>query len=299
MNSPTTRSNDPAALPPDVNPQLGVSSSPRFQDEKIHSWYTSRMAFPDHLVGSIMRDMSPPEGSIFLDPHCGSGTALVEAQKLGLSVIGIDANPSSVLSSSVKTNWSIDLTEVRDTITSLVQDNPVEHYYLDDPIFSYLEKSGMLKRGWIQADVANEAISIKRWIDRTITKGDLYRFFLLALLNSVIKDAADVKFGPELYCVPPPEQRPNVMACCTARLEKMAYDLEVSQLPNKVGRTCLGDSRDAIALRSIVNCHKAPIYVSYFTPYPTEHDYTRNARLELVFMEAVKNGPSLKRIKRE
>lgn len=255
------------------------------------------MSFPDHLVASIIQDMSPEEGSVFLDPHCGSGTSLVEAQKSGMKVVGIDANPPSVLSSTVKTNWRIDLNEARDRIRALERDPPADDECTNDPIFSYLTSSGMIERGWIQEDVAKKAIAIKRWIDQSIPPAELYRFFLLGLLTSVVKDVADVKFGPELYCVPQPQEPPDVMTCYTSRLETMVADLENGCLPNKAGRICLGDSRDAITLRSIVGYQERPVYVITSPPYPTEHDYTRNARLELVFLEAVSDGPSLRRIK--
>lgn len=40
---------------------------------------------------------------VLLDPFCGSGTSLVEGQKLGLNTVGIDINPYAILLSKVKT----------------------------------------------------------------------------------------------------------------------------------------------------------------------------------------------------
>lgn len=44
-----------------------------------------------------------PEGSLVLDPFCGSGTTILEARLLGHCAIGIDINPLAVLISKVKT----------------------------------------------------------------------------------------------------------------------------------------------------------------------------------------------------
>ena len=45
----------------------------------------------------------PAEGFVLLDPFCGSGTTLSEAQRAGLPSIGIDLNPIAVMMSRVKT----------------------------------------------------------------------------------------------------------------------------------------------------------------------------------------------------
>ena len=256
------------------------------------------MAFPDHLVNSILESFAPSEGSVFFDPYCGSGTALVEAQRKGLRVFGLDANPSSVLASRVKTNWSIDLRQVRTAIEILERDVETLEERQDDPIVSYLQNSGMIDRGWITDTVAVQAVAIKRWIDRTIPSKPVNRFFMLALIASVVRSLSNVKFGPELYCVPPPNELPNVAGCITARLNAMVADLESYDAPRSTAQVRLGDSRDGRTIRSAVNWGSAPAFVVTSPPYPTEHDYTRNARLELVFMEAVRDLESLRRIKK-
>lgn len=52
---------------------------------------------PATLIGRLTRP-----GDLVLDPYCGSGTTLIEAQRLGRRGIGIDANPVSALISRAK-----------------------------------------------------------------------------------------------------------------------------------------------------------------------------------------------------
>lgn len=53
---------------------------------------------PAALVGSLTEP-----GALVLDPFCGAGTTLVEAQRLGRTAVGIDINPISCLVSRAKT----------------------------------------------------------------------------------------------------------------------------------------------------------------------------------------------------
>lgn len=54
---------------------------------------------PKHLIERV----GCPKGTIILDPFCGSGTTLVEAQRHGVDSVGIDLNPIACLISKVKT----------------------------------------------------------------------------------------------------------------------------------------------------------------------------------------------------
>ena len=278
---------------------MPLSTSPRFRHPAIHSWYTSVMAFPDHLVDSILNSFSPSEGSVFFDPHCGSGTALIEAQNRGMKAFGVDANPSSVLASRVKTNWSIDLSRVRTLIELMNRELENLEVPGDDPIISYLKNSGMIERGWITDTIATRAIAIKRWIDNTISSGPIYRFFMLALISGIVRDLSNVKFGPELYCVAAPDEPPDVSRSIVARLNGMIDDLDTCDVPTTTARVRLGDSRDGRTIRTAADWSCGPAFIVTSPPYPTEHDYTRNSRLELVFMGAVSDVGSLRRIKKK
>ena len=257
------------------------------------------MAFPDHLVTSLLDFFGPTKDSIFFDPYCGSGTSLIEAQHKGLDAYGIDANPSSVLVSTVKTDWSVDIRKIRDLIVAF---NRVCDHLQDsdnDPIVEYLENSGMITRGWITKSVAVRTAAIKRWIESTIHNNAIKDFFTLALITSVVRDLSNIKFGPELYCVPPSKQLPDIGLTITHRLNKMVADLETHDGPRPRARVRLGDSRDGRSMRNAAPWTNSPAFVITSPPYPTEHDYTRNSRLELVFMESVVDIDSLRRIKKK
>lgn len=63
--------------------------------------------YPAKFIGDIPRSfiehLPIPKETRVLDPFCGSGTTLVEAQRAGLSTVGIDLNPIACLLARVKT----------------------------------------------------------------------------------------------------------------------------------------------------------------------------------------------------
>ena len=64
--------------------------------------------YPAKFIGDIPRsfieNLPIPNGTAVLDPFCGSGTTLLEAQRAGLHAIGIDLNPIACLIARVKTS---------------------------------------------------------------------------------------------------------------------------------------------------------------------------------------------------
>lgn len=63
--------------------------------------------YPARFIPDIPRGLISALGcdkdSVILDPFCGSGTTLLEAQRAGFEAVGIDLNPIACLISSVKT----------------------------------------------------------------------------------------------------------------------------------------------------------------------------------------------------
>src|SRR5438132_4364073 len=76
------------------------------EDQGVHRWYRFVLSFPPHLVREYLRRFGVSAGPSVLDPFCGTGTVLVECKKLGISSIGVEANPMAHFASAVKADWS-------------------------------------------------------------------------------------------------------------------------------------------------------------------------------------------------
>ena len=73
-----------------------------------HWIYPYKGKFHPQMIRALMNVIKIKEGETLLDPFVGSGTAVLEAQILGVNGIGIDISPLCVLISRVKTE-SVDV----------------------------------------------------------------------------------------------------------------------------------------------------------------------------------------------
>lgn len=77
-------------------------------DRPAHDWYRFVFSFPPHLVREYLARFGVGRKKVVLDPFCGTGTTLIESAKLGISSIGVEANPMAYFASQVKVDWSPD-----------------------------------------------------------------------------------------------------------------------------------------------------------------------------------------------
>lgn len=73
-----------------------------------HWIYPYKGKFHPQMIRALLNIIKIKKGETLLDPFVGSGTAVLEAQLLGINAIGIDISPLCVLISKVKTE-SIDV----------------------------------------------------------------------------------------------------------------------------------------------------------------------------------------------
>src|SRR3990172_7436296 len=69
----------------------------------IHSLHPYPARFIAEIPRALIQLFPPREGTFVMDPFCGSGTTLVEAQDAGMPALGIDLHPLACLLSRVKT----------------------------------------------------------------------------------------------------------------------------------------------------------------------------------------------------
>lgn len=286
---------------------------------EIHNWYRFVFAYPDHLVTELLERFNAQEGQYLLDPFCGTGTTLIEGMKLGLNCIGIEANPACVLASKVKTNWSLSVPDLLDALEIVVNsskplidlletdlnedeirkvDELKKELLEDSPEGRYFVSSKMLQRRWISELPFYKILIILQNIKKLKTKIGIKEALLLALVAILVEDVGNIKFGPELY-VTGDNSNVDVMGLFKARVKNISQDLIKINLEKKKSSSIViqGDARDCEKLLRENGVNNIDLVITS-PPYPAEKDYSRQTRLELVFLGYVYDRESLQSVKK-
>jgi len=300
----------------------------RLNETAIHDWYRMVFAYSDKLVSSLFKEFDADQGDLVLDPFNGTGTTTLTAKRRGIDSIGVDASPIAVLAGRCKTTWDIDLgtfrrrrSELLTTIEPVFErisadgnvtlssfgDDPAEAVDIERYDFTEPKK---IPKGWLSEKPLKKMLVLRHHIEE-FPKDPVTDLFQLAMCAVLPEDVANVGFGPEAYKTKKQEDV-DVYGLFSTKLEKMETDLrrvkrtvERGEIQPGTVETLIGDARDVdTVLRNESellkgNEHAGTVdYVITSPPYPAEHDYTRNQRLELVWMGELEDNEDLQQIKK-
>ncbi|NEQ45915.1 MAG: site-specific DNA-methyltransferase [Leptolyngbya sp. SIOISBB] len=262
------------------------------RDRAFHDWYRFVLSYPPHLVRHYVDQFALGDDAIVLDPFCGTGTTIVEAKKLGLASIGVEAVPMSQFACRTKVQWQLDLAAVETAKQQVIAMAAPQMATL--PLLSFtpeqqaiVVKNSMSDRPLHQCLVLRNAIA-------TVTASAVKDLFELALAYVAVHDASNLKFGPEVGIRRRKREDVPVLVCWQAKVDQMVEDLAAHQDLAAVTAHC--HQGDARSLRSLL----APQSISAIItspPYPNEKDYTRTTRLESVLLGFLHNKQDLRHFK--
>jgi methylase of polypeptide subunit release factors len=292
---------------PQLQPKAApiASAEPRrakpqsFVNGEIHDWYRLVLGYSDHLVADLIAEFQLNLGANVLDPFAGSGTTGVECMKRGINCWLIDANPAACFAARVKTTWDINIVSVRNAVERVCANamliRPDFTDLRKDETYRYIKTTGMLDRGWIDANRLYDVLALKLAIRTSVRSARIADFLRLALVHEIVHSASNVRFGPELYCGK--RRRSDVAEAFRAKALSMVNDLEPAEDVTRANvRVFEGDSRQCG--NWIHPPAKRFDAIICSPPYPTEHDYTRNTRLELALLEMVTSKDTLRGVKK-
>lgn len=207
---------------------------------------------PRRLIGALR----PPDGLAVLDPFCGSGTTLTEAQALGLRSIGIDLNPIAVLMSRVKTSAIPEsigksLSEVVERAQSDANPNVPDIPRLDH---------------WFRKDIQLAVASLASAVmEAPADARDLLRLALSSIIVRVSNQDSDTRYAAVQKSV----ARPDVFRLFLRSAQRILDALQGRSYPLTDSMVLEGD---VLTLRPESLGQKVGLVVTS-PPYPNAYEY--------------------------
>lgn len=278
------------------------------EDRAIHNWYRFVLSFPPHLVRTYLERFGADSSTLVLDPFCGTGTTLVECQKLGIPTIGIEAHPMSCFASKVKVDWQVDpenLLAHAHTIAAKTEDE-YSATNISDSFFSITNHDNIQMR---HLPTEQQPLLIRHSISplplhKTLVLLDVlnqdrqthyYQYERLALAKAVVSHISNVYFGPEVG-VGKIKEDAAVLEPWLDSVHTMVKDLRAMQ-DKPMSLSPLVIQSDSRSIHQSISPDSVDFVITS-PPYPNEKDYTRTNRLESVLLGFVRNKTELRAIKR-
>ncbi len=277
------------------------------EDRAVHEWYRFVLSFPPHLVRDYIERFGINQHHRILDPFCGTGTVLVEAKKLGISSIGIEANPIAHFASQVKVDWNLNPAHLLEH-AHLVAEIAIERLKsegIEDVAFFHTvqhnctlqtlppESMKLLLTNSISPLPLHKTLVLLDCLEQNHDER-YYRHELLALAKALVYTISNLHFGPEVGVGPAKHDAP-VISTWLAGIREMVNDLsKVRNMQDTPANVSLADARQVV---QVLEPHSIDAVITS-PPYPNEKDYTRTTRLESVLLGFIHSKSELQALKR-
>lgn len=285
----------------------GSMNSLLSDDAPAHDWYRFVLSFPPHLVRDYAHRFGLDGNRRLLDPFCGTGTTLVEAKKLGVPSVGLEAVGVSRHAASTKVDWSPDPDGIAAhaeliaekalaiLVADGISDEPMRMLPSDVRLRSLpAQTAKLLLKNSISPLPLHKVLVLKEALQGE-HDARYAAHELLALARVLPTEVGNLRFGPEVG-VGRVKQDASVVSRWLSAVQSMSEDLRhLGSLDATPARALEGDAREVgrlIEPGSIDAVITSP-------PYPNEKDYSRTVRLESVLLGYIGDRSDLQAMKKE
>jgi DNA modification methylase len=170
----------------------------KYRTKHVHRLHPYLGKFIPQLVEIFLRKYFSPNQTI-LDPFCGSGTALVQANELGINAIGYDISAFNVLLSKVKTN-RYDVSKVKHEVLDILEkvrtatqdppENQPRLWNIQPSLKSLSAEDNEYLLSWFAPNALSELLVYRHYIE---TEDYEYKDLLKIILSRSARSARLVK----------------------------------------------------------------------------------------------------------
>ncbi len=270
-----------------------VLNQVRAIDRAAHDWYRFVLSFPPHLVQDYLQKFAIAPTQRVLDPFCGTGTTVVECQKLGIPSIGVEANPMAWFAGSVKVDWAPNADHLWATATRIgeIADAAIDQWQEPLRVLPADSEKVILANSISPLPLHKTLILLEQI--QQFAEPCYRRHLELALAKAIVTSISNLRFGPEVG-VGKAKLDPPVVAYWLQEVQFMAQDLP--QLQALSAAPAIIHHADSRQLLHVLEPASIDAVITS-PPYPNEKDYTRTTRLESVLLGFIKNRTDLRAFK--
>jgi len=257
----------------------------------VHRWYYFKEGYSHRLVEALLLEFRIQKGSVILDPFAGSGTTLLTGQWKGMSPVGVDINPFFTFVQRTKLDWfKYDPARLKHCVKRLAELQVNKEPGIVAPELSTFKKV-------YSPDVLNQLLLLKQEILRE--EDSLTRNFLLLGLSSILEEVSKIRKEGKGLKFKKGKKIPPVKEALLQKLGHMLDDLYQLNTFMKVERTegkaLTMDTRKLelsdLKLDGLVD------FIMFSPPYLNTFDYTEVYKLELWFLDFVRNYQEFKALR--
>ncbi len=165
-----------------------------------HGWHPFPAKFPPQLPQFFIEHLSEP-GQTVLDPMLGSGTTLVEAQRLGRKAIGCDIDPLARMIAAAKLT-PLDAIDALKTGRAVLERARKDYWSRrgaleDDRLGRFDEKTRDFLDYWFPEDRQLELVALLRQIEE-VENSSMRRFLQVVFSSTIIAKSGGVSLARDL-----------------------------------------------------------------------------------------------------
>ena len=256
----------------------------------IFNWYPYTEGFSKPFVEKIIKEFEIDEDDLVLDPFGGCGTTSLTCTLNGINSISIEVNPFMCLVTKTKTGLKLDTKKLEILRHNIGERLKISRPYQVNKNHDFSTKPFFTNRNLYQILV------IKNVIESTSFPNEQYKdFFKLAIASLLIK-VSNMKRGPDLRYKSPPYKDVDILDMFLERIDKFISDIKSIEGVN-LGRTRVIEHNIINGVTSL-NLNDSVDFFITSPPYLNGTNYIRNTKLELWYLDFVKNTEDLKTLRK-